>query len=811
MKKILISLLSLLLMVTGVAQENPVISGKIQDEKGNPVESATVSLLKSADSSLVKVAVSGKQGIFQFSKIPYGTYFIQATAVNFSKTDIPVFEFNASGPVKKLETITMTSMTKNMDAVVVTGKKPLIEQKIDRVVLNVDAAVTNMGATALEILEKTPGVSVNKDGKISVKGKPDVIIMIDGKPSYLSPAELTSLLSTMNANQMSQIEIMTNPSAKYDALGNAGIINIKTKKNTAQGFNGSATLSYGQGVYPKTNNSINLNYRSGKFNTFLNYGYNLNQGFMNFDIQRNFIDQNGVPTSSLTQESFRKSLTRTNIIKWGIDYNLSQKTTIGIVAGGFGTPQQQDAFTTSLLKDGKGILIAKEETSKDVNNTWKNGALNLNLHSILDSSGKEISANLDYLHYNFSGNQDLTGLTYDPSGTLIGQNKLKNTLPLSIDIYSGRLDYTHPMQNGAKLEMGLKSSLVKTQNTSTFYHYENSNWILDAQRSYDFNYNENINAAYMNMNKTYGKFFLQAGVRLENTHYNGLQTSVDSKTDSSFTRNYTDIFPAALLSYTLNQDNRFGLSVGRRIDRPVYQELNPFVSFIDRYTYSTGNPFLQPQYSNNIEVSHSYKNFLTTTINYSVIHDMINETLTHGDSVIIRSVGNIGTRYNTGISVMANIPLAKWYSLNFFTNLYENRYNGMINGETFKASQLTVTMNMNNQFNFGKGWNGELSGNYTSKSRDEGQALVMPLGQLSAGISKQVLNNKGSVKMTVRDIFYTQNPKEIQNFQDIQSTLRINRDTRVVTVAFIYRFGNAGKSKVVVPKATEEQQRVKIN
>lgn len=812
MKKLLFGLISLLMSFTVISQEAVSgISGKVIDEKGKPLESVTIYLRKSIDSSLVKVAISDKQGFYQFLKVPFDEYIFEATSVNHKTVLVPAFNYAALQPLKTVETFTMIPVPKNMEAVVVTGKKPLIEQKIDRVVLNVDAAITNMGATALEILEKTPGVSVDKDGKISVKGKPDVIVMIDGKPSYLSPAELSSMLATMNANQMSQIEIMTNPSAKYDASGNAGIINIKTKKNTTQGFNGSVTLSYGQGVYPKTNNSINLNYRNTKFNTFLNYGYSVNQGFMDFDIQRNFIDANGQIISTLNQLSSRKNQSLNNNLKWGLDYFMNSKTTLGIAISGFVAPQHQDAFTESQILNEQGKIISTEETIKEVDNTWKNGAVNLSWRTLLDASGKEINVNADYLHYDFSGNQELTGLSFDPSHTLISQNRLKNTLPLSIDIYSGRLDYVHPLKNGAKLEAGLKSSLVKTNNISIFYNYENSSWVLDEKRSNRFKYDENINAAYVNLNKTFGKFYLQAGLRLENTHYNGLQSEYTIKQDSSFSRNYTNIFPTALVSYTINPDNRLSVSIGRRIDRPAYQNLNPFVSFIDKYTYSTGNPYLQPQYSNTIELSHTFKNLLTATLNYSVIHDMINETLSHIDSVIVRSVGNIGTRQNAGISVSANIQVSKWYSANLFTNLYENWYNGEINGELFKASQLTLSFNFNNQFSFPHGWNAELSGNYTSQSRDEGQAIVMPLGQVSAGISRQLLKNKATLKMSIRDIFYTQNPKEIQNFQDVRSTLRISRDTRVFTIAFVYRFGTSAKSKPTVPKITEEQQRVKIN
>jgi iron complex outermembrane receptor protein len=304
---------------------------------------------------------------------------------------------------------------------------------------------------------------------------------------------------------------------------------------------------------------------------------------------------------------------------------------------------------------------------------------------------------------------------------------------------------------------------------------------------------------------------VQAGFRLENTNYKGLQSSLSQKSDSSFNRNYTTLFPTAFVSYEMNGNNQFTLSTGRRIDRPAYQELNPFIGFIDKYTYSTGNPYLQPQFSTNIELSHSYKNLLTTTINYSVVHDMINETLIHKDSVIIRSVGNIGTRYNYGITESAIIPFNNWYSATVFANLYQNKYNGEINGYPFNAKQLTLSLNVNNQFSFTNGWSAELSGNYTSRNRNEGQAIILPFGQVSAGVAKQLLNNKASIKFNVRDIFYTQNPKEIQNFQDVQSTLKISRDTRVFNIAFVYRFGATIKSKPASSLPTDEQQRVKVN
>ena len=812
MKKLLIVFITLVLAIKSIAQTiETSVSGSTVDTKNVPVESATISLMKSKDSSIIKIAVSDKAGKFSFTGISFGSYFITTSALSFAKTNSPVFIISENNTTIKVGTLILQELPKNLSAVVVTSKNPLIEQKIDRMVVNVDASVTNVGSTALEVLEKSPGVAVDKDGNISLKGKSSVMVMIDGKPSYLNGAELASLLGSMNSNQLSQIEIMTNPSAKYDAAGNAGVINIKTKKSITQGFNGSVTLNYGQGVYAKTNNSIMLNYRTSKINTFLNYGYSINKGFMDFDIQRNFFGTTGIKISELDQQSNRINQTQNNNLKLGLDYFINKQTTLGIVTTGFLAPQKQDGFTTSYLKDGNENINSIEKTIRTVDNTWKNGAVNINFHSSFDSRKEDITANFDYLHYDFSGNQNITGLTYNPNQTLQASNYLKNLLPLTIDIYSGRLDYSHSLNNGIKLETGIKSSFVKTNNVSNFFNLSNNNWLTDSLLSNAFNYSENINAAYLNLNKKMGKWMVQAGVRLENTNYKGLQSSLSQKLDSSFNRNYTSLFPTAFISYEMNGNNQFALSIGRRIDRPAYQELNPFIGFIDKYTYSTGNPFLQPQFSTNIELSHSYKTLLTTTINYSVVHEMINETLIHKDSVIIRSVGNIGTRYNYGITESATIPFSKWYSATVFANLYQNKYTGEINGYPFNAKQLTLSLNVNNQFSFTNGWSAELSGNYTSRNRDEGQAIILPFGQVSAGIAKQLLNNKASIKFNVRDIFYTQNPKEIQNFQDVQSTLKISRDTRVFNIAFVYRFGATIKSKPVSTLPTDEQQRVKLN
>ncbi|MEP7109641.1 MAG: TonB-dependent receptor, partial [Ferruginibacter sp.] len=442
MKKSLLVFMTFVFAIKSMSQTNEtIVSGSTVDTKNVPVESATISLMRLKDSSIIKIAVSDKAGKFAFNGIPFGSYFTMISAVSFTKTNSSVFVISENNTAIMLGALILQELPKNLSAVVVTSKKRLIEQKIDRMVVNVDASLTNVGLTALEVLEKSPGVTVDKDGNISLKGKSSVMVMIDGKPSYLNGAELANLLGNMNTNQLSQIEIMTNPSAKYDAAGNAGVINIKTKKSITQGFNGSVTLNYGQGVYAKTNNSIMLNYRTSKINTFLNYGYSINKGFMDFDIQRNFFGTTGIKISELDQQSNRINQSQNNNLKLGLDYFINKQTTLGIVTTSFLAPQKQDGFTTSYLKDSKENVNAIEKTIRTVDNTWKNGAVNINFHSSFDSSKKDITANFDYLHYDFSGNQNIMGLTYNPNKILQASNYLKNLLPLTIDIYSGRLDY----------------------------------------------------------------------------------------------------------------------------------------------------------------------------------------------------------------------------------------------------------------------------------------------------------------------------------------------------------------------------------
>ncbi|HEX6332572.1 MAG TPA: TonB-dependent receptor, partial [Flavisolibacter sp.] len=378
----------------GFGQEkNGRISGRIIDGNAKTLEAATISLMRSSDSVVVKFAVANRSGDFVFETVPFGNYMVGVTAVGHQKGYSEAFELNTGKTSIELKTIELVPVSKSMAAIVVTGKKPLIEHRIDRTVVNVDASVTNVGSSALEVLEKSPGITVDKDGNISLKGKDGVMVLIDGRPTQLAGGDLANLLRNLNANQLDQVEIMTNPPAKYDAAGNAGIINIKTKKNRQVGYNGSVTLGYGQGVYPKFNEGFVFNYREGKMNLFTNLSHNYRKSFNNLDIQRNLRNRNTKELEQYFDQEARMMNTFNSFNgKLGADYFATKNTTFGIVFSGFSNPGTFRNANQTQISDASGSLESTTIASVENKQHWKNFSTNLNFRTILDSAGRELTA-----------------------------------------------------------------------------------------------------------------------------------------------------------------------------------------------------------------------------------------------------------------------------------------------------------------------------------------------------------------------------------------------------------------------------------
>ena len=824
MNKFFSLLAAITIGMSSLAQTGGKISGSIKDG-GNQkiIDAATISLLKAKDSTLVKAAVTDAAGNFSFENIREGSYLVLATSIGHTRTYSSSFTVSASNSVS-VGVLQLVVSDKNLKEVTVISKKPLIERKLDRTIVNVDASITNTGSTALEVLEKAPGVSVDKDGNISLKGKQGVIIYLDGRPSYLSGPDLANMLRNMTASQLDQLEIMTNPPAKYDAAGNAGVINIITKKNKQFGYNGSITTGYTQGRYARFTEAVSFNYRNKKINFFSSLNYNHNHRSEELYIIRNFRDAGTKNIKAIFDQNSNMGNQSDNYsAKVGLDYSVSKNTTIGIVVNGFYNPSIWHSSTNTLIYDPNNNLTNQTTAFTKNEEEWKNFSSNFNVRTKLDSTGQAITADLDLIQYKATSLQPLTSSYYDNMGNLTRTpDVLNGTLPTQIKIYSGKIDYTLPLKKGAKFEAGIKTSFVNTDNDARYDSVKTGYSVLDSGRSNHFIYTENINAAYVNYNRPLGKkWSAQFGLRVENTNSNGVSkgyaynTTLNKfeYTEIKFNRSYTQLFPTVYLQYAPNEKNQFVINYGRRIKRPDYEDINPFVHFLDRYTFEQGNPNLSAQFAHNIELSHTYNGFLTTTVNYTNTNNIIQQVIEQNDltnETYIKKA-NIAKSEQFGLSISANKSVTKWWSANIYTNIFNNRFTGTVNNELISIGQTSFMVQVQQQFKFGKGWSAELSGFYRSKGL-EGVIYINPIMQVNAGFSKQVLKNKGSIRLNIRDIFAGGVFKGYSKYGTVDANFRNVNDSRAVGITFTYRFSK-GKLKASSGKrnngASDEQERVK--
>jgi len=825
MKQFFSLLAAMSIAIGSFAQSGNKVTGSIKDGGNQKViDAASVSLLKAKDSALVKVAVTDKSGNFSFENIPDGNYLVLATSIGHSRTYSSPVNISAASPSVHVGILQLVQAEKALKEVTVSSKKPLIERKLDRTIVNVDASITSSGNTALEVLEKSPGVTVDKDGNISLKGKAGVIVYLDGRPSYLSGPDLANMLRNMTAAQLEQIEIMTNPPAKYDAAGNAGVINIKTKKNKMFGYNGNFTSGYTQGRYARFNEAVSFNYRNKKINFFSNLNYNRNHRGQELYIVRNFRDANTKNIKAIfDQQADMLNKSHYYSAKLGADYTVSKNTTIGVVLNGYYNPSLWQSSANTFIYNPDGILTDQTTAFTENNEKWKNFSTNFNFRTKLDSAGQEITADLDFIQYKSTSEQPLTSAYYDHLGNLTqAPDVLLGTLPSNIKIYSGKVDYTLPLKKGAKFEAGIKSSYITNDNNARYDSVKTGYSVMDSSRSNHFIYDENINAAYVNYSRPLGKkWSAQLGLRAENTIANGISkgysfNTIQNKfeyTETKFKRTYTQLFPTVYLQYTASEKNQFVINYGRRVKRPDYEDMNPFVNFIDRYTFQQGNPNLSPQFAHNVELSHTYKGFLTTTVNYTSTNDIIQQVLEQNDQTNETYIkkANIASANQLGLSVTASKSINKWWSGNIYASFLNNHFKGVVNNEPISISNPMFMVQLQQQFKFSKGWAAELSGFYRSKAV-EGVIFIKPMAQVNAGISKQVLKNQGSVRLNVRDIFAGGVFKGYSKYGTVDANFRNVNDSRAVSLTFSYRF-NKGKLKAVSSKrsssASEEQNRVK--
>ncbi|TDE11292.1 outer membrane beta-barrel family protein [Dyadobacter psychrotolerans] len=769
-------------------QASGTIKGLLIDDKQKAVEFTSISLHKAADSTIVKGSISDSSGHFIFEKVNTGSYFVQAGLVGYKTYRSKNFSLTSEKKLISIESIILEAENKTLDAVTITAQKPLIEQHIDRTVLNIENSILSEGNTALELLEKAPGVTVDDEGNISMKGKPGVSVMLNGKLTYLSQRELTTLLRGTSSGSVSKIELITNPSAKYDAAGNSGIINIVLKKNEKAGINGNMYVNAARSRANRYGGGAGLNYRNGKQNLYGSYDHAYRGEIEYLSFIRRFHDDNsGIPSRISYQNSATNEPLYTNNYKLGADFFLNDKNTLGVLFNGNHGKYINDNNTSNLLVSSSGEVLSQPQTHNDNLDRWKSQAYNLNYAHKFNDSGRELSADLDYSLNDNRSNQSMdTRFPNQENPGLETRSVRRGNVPSVTNVYVGKLDYTQPFGEKAKFETGWKSSYVFVDNNLKYDTLRNNEWIPDPSWSNHFTYKETIHAGYINFSKEFGSISVQAGLRGENTQTEGHQVT----TDSLVKRQYFQLFPSLFVTKTFTPDHSGQFSYGRRVERPDYSDMNPFRFFRDPFLYYEGNPFLKPELTQSIEVSHSYKGKFTTTLNYSYTDDVMNWMMGQVDSLntTYQSPQNLKSFINYGISFTAAIQPASWWTSNNFANLLHNRYKGDQDGGDLNNSIWSYSVNSQNIFQLGKGFSAELSGFYNSKSV-YGVFVTKSYYVISAGGQKQILKKKGTIKLMVNDIFQTRQRRNTARYENLDMEGHIRFDSRMATVSFSYRFG----------------------
>ena len=772
--------------ITAAGQQ---VSGIVKDTDGNPLNGATITLLK--DSSIVKLGVSNTSGAYIFNVTKQGTYRIKTTFIGYSNgISAP---FAVSGNDIKVSDVQLKKAGNQLKEVALTSQKPIVEMRADKMIVNVEGTINAVGSDALELLRRSPGVTVDKDDNLSLSGKNGVQVYIDGRPTPLSGQDLATYLKSMQSANIESIELITNPSAKYEAAGNAGIINIRLKKNKSFGTNGSVNTGWNMGFTAKYNGGISLNYRNKDINIFGNYNYNQNSNRSTIEFHRSILDtsfdQNG--TINITNISHN--------FKGGLDYFIDKKSTLGfIVTGTFADPEFSNYGRTSIsyipTNTVNRILVANNT------NSLKRHNININLnYSYINPNGKNLTINADNGSYKLNSDQFQPNYYFSPSGQVLLNSVIYQMIaPTDISINSLKADWEQNYQKG-KLGFGGKTAFITSENDFQRYNVNSTSGAkdLDKDRSNHFTYKENINAGYINYIRPLKGVIIQAGVRVENTVTTGTSTGLKNsagtymKYDSTFTRDYTDIFPSAAITFNKNPKNQYSLTYSRRIDRPAYQDLNPFEFKLDEYTFMKGNINLRPQYTNSFGITNTYMFKLNTTLNYSHVKDMFVQLPdTTERSKAFLSKRNLATQDIVSLNITYPFQY-KTYSL--FTSLNTNYSHYTANfgtGRTVNLNAFGATLFMQNSLKFAKTWTAEVSGFYNSPNIYQGSFKAKSIWNVDAGLQKQVLQGRGTIKASVSDVFHTLQFRGTTEFAGQKSTFIGGGETRMFKLNFVYRFGS---------------------
>jgi hypothetical protein len=758
------------------------LSGFLRRADGLPAEGVTVSISRTGDQVLVKKFITSKEGEFGFQGLNPGSYKLLITAFGLETVvQAPIIVQEAD---LVLDTIVLQKATGQLKEVLIRGSVPLIQTSVDKTTMNVENTSLAAGNTALDLLSRAPGLTVLNDGNMQLNGKPGVTVMIDGKLTYLSGAQLSELLRNTNSSQIRSIEIMTHPPVKYEASGSAGLVNIILKRNKEFGTNGAITGTASVGKYLKANTGVSLNKRMKHANIYGNYNYAANKRYGILNLGRDISLPGNI--STIDQQSHSQTLNRNHNYKAGVDYDFNAHNTIGFAVNGYSNDQSEVISNLSLV--GKDPNPPQTSAHNSGENRYANISYSLSYRSVLDTLGQQLNVDLALLNYNNSEEVVYENTFLNADGSDADSPVIfRNNSATDTRIKALKVDYTLPLRRSLKVELGAKTSFVDTHNDFLVEDREGALWVKNQEQSNTFLYKERINAGYINLDKSWTDFQLQLGIRAEHTatEGNSLTTSAVTK------RRYLDLFPVLSLRHKLNPKNTIGLTLNRRIDRPNYGSLNPFMYFLDLYTYKRGNEYLKPQYTNGISLNYQLMQKYGLELAYSNTTNVITEVIRpdRGRNALFTSPENLSRQSTIGTSI--SIPVTVMHFWNVYNDLgvYHTVFSSDdILGSRYRSGQTAWNVRSFHTFSVNNSVKLDLSGNYQSKQL-YGTSYLKSVLFVDIGASCKLWNDRLNVKFGLKDVFDQKKQILYSNLPGLNYTMYDKPETRLLSLALSYAFG----------------------
>ncbi|MGV3684634.1 MAG: outer membrane beta-barrel protein [Daejeonella sp.] len=760
------------------------LKGQIVDEANTPLPSSTIVLLDQQNKEVAKVSADSS-GYFDLSYSIAGRYVLNISFTGYSSYRSAVFELAH----KDFGLIKLNPADNALAEVVVQAKQDLVELDGGNIIYNVSKSIDAQGATALDAIKKAPGIYVDNDNTITLNGRQGAMILLDGRQTYMSGKELTDLLRSMPSSGIRSVEIINSPTARFDAAGSAGIINIRTIKPQIKGFNGNLTTGLAYGMNVRQNLDISLNYRRNNVNVYGTYNHFLGSYSYLYGSDR---IQNNKTYDSFTDDIDKRQRMGSRL---GADLALNKRNTLGIlltgnfIFGGGLTDTRTDIGNTS----SPAVLQVLDAVNDYYQQQTQRYNMNLN-YKYEDTLGRIVNVDADYGYFQKTNGNLQSNIYSGDRNNVISRSFNRTLNAININLKAFKFDYTTRLGK-AILETGLKLSDIRADNDSKFLHVLAARDSLDDRRSNAFGYNEQIASTYVNLKRSFKRWNVQGGLRLENSSSRGALFFRSAGIDSAdnIRRTYLNLFPSVSASFKASANHNFSLGYSRRIDRPAYQDLNPFVYMLDELNFWQGNPFLQPQLSHRASFTYAYKSSTILGLTFShtdQFSTQITDTLDLNKVIMV--FRNLGVQNNAALSITQHIYPAKWWDITFNGTLYQLRNKISFDQyRDFDLKQAAARMNLQQSFKLPYKFRAEVSGTFTSRRLTGANNISRAVSQVDLGLQKSLFKDKGVLRLVVNDIYQGNRGNAVQSYAGFYLRSYSYYESRQVRLNFTYKFADS--------------------